>query len=121
MSRGRGSRRGCTGRREVERLRPRARGVFLTDQETAALLRELDGLIEGDRYFMSPRMKTLKAIRARLRPEPAREPFAGKAIRDTADDSKAETACGRRAARTRRGTPRNDEISAGSLGRAVAR
>ena len=35
----------------------------LTDEETAALLRELDGLIDGDRYFMSPRVKTLKAIR----------------------------------------------------------
>ena len=28
----------------------------LTDEETAALLRELDGLIDGDRYFMSPRI-----------------------------------------------------------------
>ena len=36
----------------------------LTDEETAALLRELDGLIDGDRYFLSPRIKTLKAIRA---------------------------------------------------------
>jgi len=35
----------------------------LTDKETAALLRELDGLIDGDRYFISPRIKTLKAIR----------------------------------------------------------
>jgi len=47
----------------------------LTDEETAALLRELDGLIDGDRYFMSPRIKTLKAIRAKIRPEPAREPL----------------------------------------------
>src|SRR5437899_12176576 len=31
----------------------------LTDEETAALLRELDSLIDGDRYFMSPRIKTL--------------------------------------------------------------
>src|SRR6266404_7661816 len=75
MSRRRGSGLGCTGRLEVERLRPRARGVFLTDEETAALLRELDGLIDGDRYFMSPRIKTLKAIRAKIRPEPVREPL----------------------------------------------
>ena len=34
----------------------------LTDEETAALLRELDGLIDGDRYFMSPRIKTLPAL-----------------------------------------------------------
>jgi hypothetical protein len=49
--------------------------LYLTDEETAALLRELDGLINGDRYFMSPRIKTLKAIRAKIRPEPAREPL----------------------------------------------
>jgi hypothetical protein len=47
----------------------------LTDEETDALLKELDGLIDGDRYFLSQRIKTLKAIRAKLRPEPAREPF----------------------------------------------
>ena len=41
----------------------------LTDEETAALLRELDVLIDGDRYFLSPRIKTLKAIRAKIRPE----------------------------------------------------
>jgi hypothetical protein len=29
----------------------------LTDDEAAALLRELDGLIDGDRYFLSPRIK----------------------------------------------------------------
>jgi hypothetical protein len=34
----------------------------LTDDEAAALLRELDGLIDGDRYFMSRRIKTLKAL-----------------------------------------------------------
>jgi hypothetical protein len=45
----------------------------LTDDETAALLRELDGIIDGDRYFLSPRIKTLKAIRAKLRPKPVRE------------------------------------------------
>ena len=48
--------------------------VDLTDEETAALLRELDGLIDGDRYFMSQRIKTLKAIRAKIRLEPVREP-----------------------------------------------
>jgi hypothetical protein len=49
--------------------------IDLTDEETAALLRELDGLIDGDRYFMSQRIKTLRAIRAKLRPEPMREPL----------------------------------------------
>jgi hypothetical protein len=47
----------------------------LTDEEAAALLRKLDGLIDGDRYFMSPRIKTLRAIRAKIRPEPVREPL----------------------------------------------
>jgi hypothetical protein len=47
----------------------------LTDEEAAALLKELDGLIDGDRYFLSPRIKTLRAIRAKLRPEPVREPL----------------------------------------------
>ena len=47
----------------------------LTDDETAALLRELDGLIDGDRYFMSPCIKALRALRAKIRPEPAREPL----------------------------------------------
>ena len=47
----------------------------LTDEETAALLRELDALIDSDRYFMSPRIKTLKAIRAKIRPEPMRDPL----------------------------------------------
>ena len=49
--------------------------IDLTDEETAALLKELDGLIDGDRYFLSPRIKTLKAIRAKLRLEPIREPL----------------------------------------------
>jgi hypothetical protein len=47
----------------------------LTDEETAALLRELDCLIDGNRYFLSPRIKMLRAIRAKLRPEPVREPL----------------------------------------------
>ena len=47
----------------------------LTDEETPALLRELDGLIDGDRYFMSPRIQTLRAIRAKIRLEPVREPL----------------------------------------------
>jgi hypothetical protein len=47
----------------------------LTDHEVALLLKELNGLIDGDRYFLSDRIKTLKAIRAKIRPEPAREPL----------------------------------------------
>jgi hypothetical protein len=47
----------------------------LTDDEAAALLRELDSLIDSDRYFLSERIKTLRAIRAKIRPEPMREPL----------------------------------------------
>jgi hypothetical protein len=47
----------------------------LTDEEAAALLRELDGIIDGDRYFLPDRIRTLKAIRAKLKPEPMREPL----------------------------------------------
>jgi hypothetical protein len=47
----------------------------LTDEETAALLRELDGIIDADRYFLSHRIKTLKAIRSKIRPDPVPEPL----------------------------------------------
>jgi hypothetical protein len=47
----------------------------LSDEETAALLWELDGIIASDRYFLSPRITTLKAIRNKIRPEPIRDPL----------------------------------------------
>jgi hypothetical protein len=47
----------------------------LTDDDAATLLKELNSLIDGDRYFLSDRIKTLKAIRAKIRPEPVREPL----------------------------------------------
>jgi hypothetical protein len=40
-----------------------------------ALLRELDCIIDGDSHFLSPRIQTVKAIRAKIRPEPMREPL----------------------------------------------
>jgi hypothetical protein len=49
--------------------------IDLTDEEAAALLRELNDIIDGDRYFLSPRIRTLKAIRSKIRPEPVREPL----------------------------------------------
>jgi hypothetical protein len=36
--------------------------IDLSDDETAVLLRELDHIIEGDRFPLSPRVLTLKAI-----------------------------------------------------------
>jgi hypothetical protein len=48
----------------------------LTDEETAARTQELHNIIENDdRYPFSPRIRTLRAILAKLRPEPAREPL----------------------------------------------
>jgi len=46
----------------------------LTDEQTKTLLSELDRIIDGDRFPLSPRIRTLKEIRAIIRPESAREP-----------------------------------------------
>jgi hypothetical protein len=46
----------------------------LTDEQAEALIRELSQIIDNDRYPFSPRIRTLKEIRAKIRPEPAREP-----------------------------------------------
>jgi hypothetical protein len=47
----------------------------LTDEETEALLKEVNHIIDGDRYQFSACVRTLKAIRAKIRPEPVREPL----------------------------------------------
>jgi hypothetical protein len=47
----------------------------LTDDETAALVRLLKSTIDADRYPLSPRIQTLKAILDKIRPEPVREPL----------------------------------------------
>ena len=47
----------------------------LDDDETAALAEELHIIIENDRYPLSPRILTLKAILGKIRPEPARKPL----------------------------------------------
>jgi hypothetical protein len=39
-----------------------------------AALKELNDIIDGDRYFISQRIRTLKEIPSKIRPEPAREP-----------------------------------------------
>src|ERR1700751_1948996 len=48
--------------------------LYLTDEEAAALIKELAEITGNDRYPFSPRIQTLRAILAKLRPEPAREP-----------------------------------------------
>jgi hypothetical protein len=47
----------------------------LSDEETTALTRLLTNTIDADRYPLSPRIQTLKAILAKIRPEPVREPL----------------------------------------------
>jgi hypothetical protein len=47
----------------------------LSDEETAALERLLRTTIDDDRYPLSPRIQTLKAILGKIRPEPLREPL----------------------------------------------
>jgi hypothetical protein len=49
----------------------------LTDAQTAALLSELDRIIDADRYPLSPRIRTLKEIRAIIATSSRR--FFGKA------------------------------------------
>jgi predicted O-linked N-acetylglucosamine transferase (SPINDLY family) len=48
--------------------------IDLDDDEAAALIRALDGLIRNDRYPLSPRIRVLRQILARLRPEPPAPP-----------------------------------------------
>jgi hypothetical protein len=47
----------------------------LSDEKATALIKELADITGDDRYPFSPRIRSLRAIRASLRPEPAREPL----------------------------------------------
>jgi hypothetical protein len=47
----------------------------LSDEEAAALAQELHDIIERNHYPFSPRIRTLRAILAKLRPEPVRKPL----------------------------------------------
>jgi hypothetical protein len=47
----------------------------LTDEEAAALIRELREITDSDRYQFSERIRTLTTILSKLRPEPARQPL----------------------------------------------
>jgi hypothetical protein len=65
----------------------------LTDEQTAALLKELDSLIAADRFPFSPRIQMLKAIRTKLRPEPgARAVARAEAVRAAASYHSEKTA-----------------------------
>jgi hypothetical protein len=47
----------------------------LSDEEAGALIKELADITGNDRYPFSRRIQTLRAILAKLRPEPARGPL----------------------------------------------
>jgi hypothetical protein len=47
----------------------------LTDEEAAGLANELHRMVENDRYPFSPRIRALRAVLNKLRPEPVREPL----------------------------------------------
>ena len=47
----------------------------LSDEESAALLGELNRIIDGDRYPFSRRIRVLKGIREKIQPYPTREPL----------------------------------------------
>ena len=47
----------------------------VTDEQAAALTRELSDIVQNDRYPLSPRIVALKEILGQLRPEPEREPL----------------------------------------------
>ena len=69
----------------------------LTEEETKALLKELDDIIDGDRYQFSARVRMLKVIRTKFRPEPAREPLPPpKQYAPPRDDRSEEAALGGR-------------------------
>jgi hypothetical protein len=46
-----------------------------TDEEAAALIKELADITGNDRYPFSPRIQTVRAILGKLKPEPVREPL----------------------------------------------
>jgi hypothetical protein len=64
----------------------------LTDEEAAALTQELHEIIENDRYPFSHRIRTLRSILAKLRPEPIREPLPPPAVAER----RTELECGNR-------------------------
>jgi hypothetical protein len=49
----------------------------LTDEEAAALIKELADITGNDRYLFSPRIRALRAILAKLRPERTGQARAG--------------------------------------------
>jgi hypothetical protein len=47
----------------------------MSDNEAAALIKELQDTVDNDRHPFPERIRTLRGILAKLRPEPPREPL----------------------------------------------
>ena len=69
------SRAGCAGILSPLTVMLRGMILDLTDEETDALARLLSKTIDDDRYPLSPRIRMLRGILAKIRPEPVREPL----------------------------------------------
>jgi hypothetical protein len=61
----------------------------LTDDEAAALLKELNALIENDRYPLSPRIQVLRSIRDKLPGAPPSAPPAKPVTSEERDPRRA--------------------------------
>jgi hypothetical protein len=61
----------------------------LTDEEAAALLRLLNRTIADDRYPLSPRIRTLRGIRAKLPGAPQEPPAAKPPTPEERDSGRA--------------------------------
>ena len=66
--------------------------VDLSHDEAAALVRKLQAIVENDRYPLSRRIRTLRGILAKLRPEPVHEPLPPRKV----DERRRTTAATRR-------------------------
>jgi hypothetical protein len=75
----------------------------LSDEETAALIKEPHDIVENDPYSFSPRIRTLRAIEARARTDP--RALAAARLCATAGDG-SEKASGRPIAPTSKTTCR---------------
>ena len=60
----------CNRRRYI-----RSMNLELNELQAEVLTRELQGIIQNDRYPLSPRIVALKEILGLMRPEPEREPL----------------------------------------------
>ena len=67
--------------------------IRLTDEQAAALLHDLDSIIESDHYPLSQRIQTLREIRGMIKPYPARAPLPPRKNYESARDGDAVSGC----------------------------